>query len=169
MRSFIVLVIACIVACVPPRPSIGAYQEVEPGQLIMSPEDYVGRYITIRVKFIKIRNVYRGWEEQANLKQDRTIKFIAAPLNEIPCYANKTNENEEIFGKLRRGQELVISGHIKKCKMESRIKGERRTVKRKVKGPRVYVFMVKKVESVGEAPSGRFPRRGRRFRFRRQI
>jgi hypothetical protein len=145
--------------------NVSASQDVDPAQIVASPQDYVGKSVRVKVLFNKIHNVYRGWEEEANLKQDRTIKFTARPLNEMACYADKTDGNEKILGGLRRGQEMVLTGHVKKCKVEARIKGERETVKRRIKGPAVYVFIVSEIESVGETPPPRFP--GMRQRRRR--
>lgn len=144
-----------------------AAEQVDASQLIVSPDKYAGRTVKITVRFNKINTLFRGWEDQANLKQSRKIKFMAIPLGEIACYADKTDANEEILGKLKRGQDLTISGYLKKCKMETKIKvngdGPRRdrTVKREIKGSAIFVFIVKKIDSVGEAPSGRFPGMGR--------
>lgn len=166
MKLMVMWVSLCLAAALLAG-SAAAYEKVEPGVIVMSPEDYVGRYVTIDVVFGKVSNRYEPWEEQANLKQDRTIKLIVSPLSEIVCYADKVPDNEKAIGGLRPGQKLVLSGYIKKCRREVKVKGERETVKRTAKGGERYVFMVKKIESVGEAapPSaergmGRRRRRG---------
>jgi len=129
-----------------------AAEEVDPGRIVVSPRDWVNRTATVTVRFRKINNIFRGWEEQANLKPSRYIKFIAEPLAEIACYAEKNEENESLIGSLRPGQEITLTGYIKKGKFEAQVKGERETVKRTVKGSEVYAFIVKKIESVGEEP-----------------
>lgn len=132
-----------------------AAEEIDPGTIVTNPRAYLGRTVTVTVRFGKINNIFRGWESEANLKPATKIKFIAMPLAEIACYADKNAENEELIGGLRPGQELTVTGYVKKYKMEAKVKGERHTVKRSVQGSEVYGFVVKKIESVGEAPQGR--------------
>lgn len=158
-------VIAGLAACGPAR----AEEEIDPGKVVANPRDYVGRTVTITVRFGKINNVFRGWEGEANLKASSKIKFIAMPLAEIACYADKNDENEKLLGGIRLGQELTMTGYIRKYKIEAKVKGERRTVKRTVKGSEIYGFIVKKIDAVGESapggPGGMMPR-GRRAMLR---
>lgn len=153
MRSRFRLLGVCALIGLMTASGASAAEEVDPGRIVASPRDWVNRTATIRVRFGKINNVFHGWEEQANLKPSRYIKFIVAPLAEIACYAEKTDENEKLLGGLRPGQEITLTGRIRKEKFEARVKGERTTVKRTVKGSEVYAFVVSKIESVGEAPS----------------
>jgi len=105
------------------------------------------------VRFGKINTIARGWEDQANLK--RKIQFLVSPLAELSCYADRNDENEKTIGGLRRGQEVTLTGTVRKYKIEARVKGERHTVKRTVQGSEVYAFIVSKIESVGEVgPEG---------------
>lgn len=146
--------------------SAGGGDEIDPGALVANPREYAGRTVTVTVRFGKITNVFRGWEAEANLKAGTKIKFIAMPLADIACYADKNDENEELLGGLRPGQELTLTGYIRKCKMEAKVKGERRTVKRTVKGSEIYGFIVKKIDRVGDAAAGGpegMPPRGRRM------
>ena len=171
MKLLVLPVSVCfILVCFACQP-LGAYEEVAPGQLVTSPEDYVGRYVTIKVNFGKIDNVYQPWEHSANLKQDKTIKLFVTPLREISCYADKIPDNEKALGALSPGQELTISGYIKKCKATRKVKvdGERGsgTVKTKVKGADRYVFIIKKIDSVGEAAAPA-PAQGQGMRGRRR-
>lgn len=57
---------------------------------------------------------------------------------------------------------MTLTGHLKKFRLETKIKGERRTVKRSVKGSELYGFIVQRIEEIGEAPpggpGGRMPR-----------
>ncbi|MCX6339890.1 MAG: hypothetical protein NTX71_08225 [Candidatus Aureabacteria bacterium] len=149
MRSLLSFLSACVVVGFVTCHCLNAAEEVDPKEVVTSPKDYIGKTVTIKVRFGKVNNVFRGWEDQANL--NRKIKFIVSPLAEIACYADKTDENEELISGLKPGQEVTITGHIKKAKMEARVKGERHTVKRTVKGSAVYAFVVSKIESVGEA------------------
>lgn len=151
---------------------VRAGEEMDPGRLVANPRDYLGKTVTITVRFGKINNVFRGWEGEANLKASSKIKFIAMPLAEIACYADKNDENEKLLGGIRPGQEMTLTGYMRKYKMEAKIKGERHTVKRTVKGSEIYGFMVKKIDEVGEAapggpggPGGMMPR-GRRMMLR---
>lgn len=153
MRMISVVCAVCCMVALGACRCLHAAEEVDPGRIVASPKDYTGKTVTTTVRFMKINNVFRGWEEQANLKAGRTIKFIASPLKEIACYADETDENEELLGGLKPGQELTITGYIKKGKMEAKIKGERETRKRTVKGGELYGFVVKKIENVGEAPA----------------
>lgn len=148
MRIFAVAVSICVLLGLFPCRIVNASEAVEPGQIVMSPEDYVRRDVSINVVFQKINNRYEPWEEQANLRQDRTIKFNVSPLNEIACYADKVPDIEKVLGSARKGQQFVLSGYLKKCKREVKVKGERDTYKRTAKGGERYVFIVKKVESV---------------------
>ena len=156
-------VIAGLAACGGPA---RAEEEIDPGRVVANPRDYVGRTVTVTVRFGKINNVFRGWEGEANLKASAKIKFVAMPLAEIACYADKNDENEKLLGGLRPGQELTMTGYIRKYKMEAKVKGERRTVKRTVKGSEIYGFIVKRIDEVGESapggPGGMMPR-GRRM------
>ncbi|MDP8249033.1 MAG: hypothetical protein P9M00_12895, partial [Candidatus Tritonobacter lacicola] len=77
MKLMVMWVSLCLAAALLAG-SAAAYEKVEPGVIVMSPEDYVGRYVTIDVVFRKVSNRYDPWEEQANLKQDRTIKLIVS-------------------------------------------------------------------------------------------
>jgi hypothetical protein len=145
---------ACLSFALSCCPFAKAAESPEASQIVVSPEKYVGRQVTITVQFMKINNRFLGWEEQANLKQERLIKFNAAPLGEIACYADKSPDNEKTIGGLKKGQEIEITGTMREYDMEARVKGEKRTVTRKVKGPEIHAFIVKKIESVGEAPTG---------------
>lgn len=164
MKLMVMWVSLCLAAALLAG-SAAAYEKVEAGVIVMSPEDYVGRYVTMTVRFGKVDNVYRGWEEQANLKQDRTIKFSVSPLSKIACYADRVPDNEKLIGGLSPGQELVVSGYVKKCKMERKTKHEGGTKKSSTKGVNIYVFVVKKIESVGEAAA---PSAGRGMGRRRR-
>jgi hypothetical protein len=154
MRPFFSFLSACVIVGFVTCHCLNAAEEVDPKEIVTSPKDYAGKTVTIKVRFGKVNNVFRGWEDQANL--NRKIKFIARPLAEIACYADKTDENEELISGLKPGQEMTLTGYIKKSKMEARVKGERHTVKRTVKGTAIYGFVVNKIESVGEAkgPAG---------------
>ncbi|MCX6353727.1 MAG: hypothetical protein NTZ78_02340 [Candidatus Aureabacteria bacterium] len=141
-------------------PILSMAEEVEPEKIVVNPREYAGKTVTTKVNFWKINNVFHGWENEANLKAGRTIKFIANPLREIACYADKTDENEKLLAGLKPGQKLTVIGYIKKCKMKAEVKGERRTFKRTVEGAEAYAFVVKKIESVGEPPAGSLPGMG---------
>jgi len=149
MRSFFPFLSACVVVGFFTCDCLNAAEEVDPNEIIARPKDYVGKTVTVKVRFRKVNNVFRGWEDQANL--NRKLKFISSPFAEIACYADRTDQNEELISGLKPGQEMTLTGHIKKSKMEAKIKGERHTVKRTVKGAEVYGFVVTKIESVGEA------------------
>ncbi len=149
MRLFFPFLSACVVMGSLSCHCLNAAQEMDPNEIIARPKDYVGKSVTIKVRFGKVINTFRGWEDQANL--NRKIKFVAGPLAEIACYADRTDQNEKLISGLTRGQEMTLTGHIKKSKIEAKIKGERHTVKRTVKGAEVYGFIVTKIESIGEA------------------
>jgi hypothetical protein len=129
-----------------------AADEVDPKEIVANPREFINRTVTVKVTFVKINNVFRGWEDQANLRAGKYIKFITRPLGEIACYADKTDENTELIGGLKFEQEVTLTGYIKKAKFEARVKGEHKTWKGTVKGSEVYAFVVKKIENVGEAP-----------------
>lgn len=137
-----------------------AGEEVDPGTLVADPRGHLGRTVTTTVRFGKINNVFRGWESEANLKASTKIKFVAMPLAEIACYADKNDENEKVLGGLRPGQEVTLTGYLRKYKMEAKIKGERHTVTRTVKGAEAYGFIVKSIDEVGEASAGPMGRGG---------
>lgn len=153
MKRFIAAAL-CVIAGLAVCGPAGAGDEVDPGMLVANPRGFLGRTVTTTVRFGKISNVFRGWEGEANLKASTKIKFIAMPLAEIACYADKSDENGKLLGGLRPGQEVTLTGYLRKYKMEARVKGERRTVTRTVKGSEIYGFIVKKIEEVGEAPGG---------------
>lgn len=136
--------------------SLCAAEEADPKEIVAGPKNYVGKTVTITVRFGKVNNVFRGWEDQANL--NRKLKFVASPLAEIACYADRTAENEDLIAGLTTGQEMTLTGYVKKGKIEARIKGERHTVKRTVKGAEAYGFVVTKIESVGKAGAAGGPR-----------
>lgn len=144
MKKCMLLAVFCVCAA----SVIRAAEETDPGSIVANPKKHIGQTVTITVQFRKINNVFRGWEDQANL--NNKIKFIAQPLGEIACYADKTAENEELIGGLKLGQEVTLTGAIRKYKFEAKVKGERNTVKRTVKGSEIYGFIVRKVENVGE-------------------
>lgn len=148
------VVAVCLAACLAPRGAAGAGEEVDPGVLVANPRGHLGKTVTVTVRFGKINNVFRGWEAEANLRAATKIKFIAMPLAEIACYADKNDKNEELLGGLRPGQEVTLTGYLKKFKHEVKVKGERRTVKRTVKGSEIYGFIVRQIEGVGEAVPG---------------
>lgn len=156
MKPVISFLAACAVSGFVVCPFLRAAEEVDPRDIVANPKSYVGKTVTITVRFGKVNNVLRGWEDQANL--NRKLKFVASPLAEIACYADRTDANEELVAGLKPGQELTLTGYVKKGKMEARIKGERHTVKRTVKGAEVYGFVVTKIEGVGEAGAGGGPR-----------
>ncbi|NLW95246.1 MAG: hypothetical protein GXY35_11725 [Chlamydiae bacterium] len=153
---------ACAAAILATGGGARGAEETDPAGLVANPRGFVGRTVTITVRFGKINNVFRGWEAEANLKASTKIKFAAMPLAEIACYAEKNDRNAELLGGLRRGQEVTLTGHLKKFRLETKIKGERRTVKRSVKGSELYGFIVQRIEEIGEAPpggpGGRMPR-----------
>jgi len=149
MRLGMSVVLLCVLC-----PILSMAEEVEPEKIVVNPREFAEKTVTTKIHFLKINNVFRGWENEANLKAGRTIKFIVNPLREIACYADKTDENEKLLAGLKPGQEMTITGYIKKCKMKAEVKGERRTVKRTVQGAEMYAFVVKKIESVGEPPAG---------------
>ncbi|MEJ2746087.1 MAG: hypothetical protein P8123_10465 [bacterium] len=148
MKSFIAFVAACAVTGFVVCHSLPAAEEANPKEITASPKKYVGRTVTIKVRFGKVNNVFRGWEDQANL--NRKLKFRASPLAEIACYVNRTAENEKLIAGLNVGQEMTLTGYVKRSKIKARIKGDRRTVKRTVKGAAAYAFVVTKIESVGK-------------------
>ncbi len=156
MKLAVSFLAACAVVGFIACHSLCAAAEVDPKAIVANPKSYIGKTVTITVRFGKVNNVSRGWENQANL--NRKLKFIAIPLAEIACYADRTDENEDLIASLKTGQEITLTGHIKKGKIEARIKGDRHTVKRTVTGTEVYGFVVTKIESVGEAGAGDGPR-----------
>jgi|LAHU01.1.fsa_nt_gb hypothetical protein len=145
---------ACAAAILAAGGAARGAEETDPAGLVANPRGHIGRTVTITVRFGKIHNVFRGWEAEANLKAATKIKFTAMPLAEIACYADKNDRNAELLGGLRPGQEVTLTGHLKKFRIEARIKGERHTVKRSVKGSEVYGFIVQRIEEVGEEPPG---------------
>jgi hypothetical protein len=157
MRLIISFLAACAVTGFVVCHSLSAAEEADPKAIVANPRRYVGKKVTIKVRFGKVNNVFRGWEDQANL--NRKLKFVASPLAEIACYADRTAENERLIAGLRLGQEMTLTGYVKKGKIKARIKGERHTVKRTVKGARAYGFVVTKIESVGRAGAARGPQR----------
>jgi hypothetical protein len=106
-----------------------AADEVDPKEIVANPREFINRTVTVKVTFVKINNVFRGWEDQANLRAGKYIKFITRPLGEIACYADKTDENTELIGGLKFEQEVTLTGYIKKAKFEARVKGEHKTWK----------------------------------------
>jgi len=148
MRLAIPSLAVCAVASFVVCSSLPAAEEVNPKDIVTRPKNYIGKTVTIKVRFGKVKNVFRGWEDQANL--NRKLKFVASPLAQIACYANRTAENEKLIAGLKVGQEMTLTGYIKKGKISARIKGERHTVKRTVKGAEAYAFVVTKIESVGK-------------------
>lgn len=157
MRSFIPSLAVCVVAGFVVCNSLPAAEEANPKDIVARPKNYIGRTVTIKVRFGKVNNIFRGWEDQANL--NRKLKFVASPLAEIACYADRNAENEKLIAGLKTGQEMTLTGYIKKGKITARIKGERHTVKRTVKGAEAYGFVVTKIESVGKTGAAGGPRK----------
>ncbi|MCX6356761.1 MAG: hypothetical protein NT045_02620 [Candidatus Aureabacteria bacterium] len=155
---FLPIWISAIMVCVLAGPSgARAAEAIDPGQIVVNPKGFVGKEVTITVRFGKIEARRLGWESEANLGQGKKIKFIVAPLKEIACYADTTKDNQEEIGSLARGQELVLTGRIRKYKATAKVKGEERTIHRTVKGMEIYAFIVSRIESVGDAPQGLMP------------
>ncbi|MDD5555991.1 MAG: hypothetical protein PHN82_01950 [bacterium] len=152
MKALIAAAALCAGGCMLVPGGLGAAEETDPGRIVANPGSFINRNVTITVGFGKISNVFHGWEGEANL--NRKIKFLVQPLGRIACYADQTRENEKLLGNLSPGQELTITGNVRKYKFEAKIKGERRTVKRTVKGSEIYGFIVRKIDRVGAAPGG---------------
>ena len=136
-------------------PRVEAALDADPALIVVSPDAYVGKAVTVEVKFAKIDNGSEPWEEQANLKASSKIKFTAAPLAEIKCYASRTPRNMEVIEGLKKGKKLILTGAIRRYRMEVKTThhqmvtatGRRRTVEREEKG-RIrtrYAFIVESI------------------------
>jgi len=138
-------------------PRLAAAAEADPARIALDPDAYVGKAVTVAVKFSKIDNGHEPWEEQANLKASRMLKFTAVPLAEIRCYADRTRLNMEALAGLKKGTRLILSGVVRryraKVKVTSHRKdkatGKRRTVERVEKGRVRYAFIVETIARAG--------------------
>jgi len=128
-------------------------KEADPARIAADPDAYVGEAVTVAVKFTKIDNGSEPWEEQANLKASSKIKFTAAPLAEIKCYADRTQRNTEALTGLKKGKKLILTGAIRRYRTKVQVTyhrkvkatGKRITVEREEKGRIRYAFIVKTI------------------------
>jgi hypothetical protein len=131
-----------------PRPA--AAGEADPARIVVDPDAYLGRPVTVAVKFLKIEQGREHWEEQANLNEATMIKFRVTHLGEIRCYAPRTQRNTAALTGLARGTRVVLAGVVKRfrtkvvTKYEVTGKGHRRKreVVRTVRGQVRYSFIV---------------------------
>lgn len=164
----------CITACIvlAGLTRAEAVGEADPARIAAEPEAYVGRAVTVAVKFSKIDNGRDPWEEQGDLKTSRVIKFTTSSLGGVKCYANRTPRNMEALTKLKKGKRLILTGAVKKYRPAVKVEydvtgrggggkrdaalkagrdqmgGRRRGMRdddRTEYGPNRYVFMVESV------------------------
>jgi len=135
-------------------PAWGAVlKEADPARIAADPDAYVRKAVTVAVKFTKIDNGSEPWEEQANLKASSKIKFTAAPLAEIKCYADRTQRNMEALTALKKGKKLILTGAIRRYRTKVKVTYHRKakatgkwiTVKREEKGRIRYAFIVETI------------------------
>jgi hypothetical protein len=136
---------------------LAAAAEADPARIALDPDAYVGKAVTVTVKFSKIDNGREPWEEQANLKSSRMVKFTAVPLAGIKCYVDRTRLNMEALGGIKKGTRLVLSGAVRRYRARVKVTlhrkdkatGKRRTVERTEKGRVRYAFIVETIARTG--------------------
>lgn len=101
--------------------AIGAVEEADPARIAAGPEAYVGKAVTLAVKFSKIDNGRDPWEEQGDLKTSRVIKFTASPLGGMKCYADRTPRNMDALTGLKKGERLILTGAVRRYKPAVRV------------------------------------------------
>jgi len=128
-------------------------KEADPARVAADPEAYVWKAVTVAVKFTKIDNGSEPWEERANLKSSKMIKFTAAPFAKIKCYANRTQQNIEALTGLRKGEKLILTGTVRRYWAKAQITydrnvratGKRVTVERDAEERARYAFVVETI------------------------
>jgi len=146
--------VTCLMFAALPR--LDAAVDAHASRIVVDPDAYVGKAVTITVKFSKLDNSHESWEEQANLKASTMIKFTAGRLGDIKCYVARTQRNMEALAGLTKGKKLILTGTVRRYRTKVistyDVTGGRhgavRDVKRTVRGRVRYAFMV---ESIAQA------------------
>lgn len=138
-------------------PRLEAAIDADARRILVDPDPYVGKAVTVRAKFVKFDARREPWEAQANLNAAGTIKFSVGRLGEIGCYAKNTRVTEAALAGVRRGDRLVLTGTLRRyrTKVVTRhdVSGGRRRgpreVERTVRGRVRYAFIVESVRRAG--------------------
>lgn len=134
-----------------------AGEKADPARIVLEPDAYVGKRVSIAVNFLRVETGRERWEEQANLKTSAVIKFRVSRLGDVRCYLQRTPRNVALLDGLAKGERIVLSGTTKRLRTkvvteyEVSGKGHRRLreVKRTVRGRVRYAFMVDTVSPGG--------------------
>ncbi|NLW95247.1 MAG: hypothetical protein GXY35_11730 [Chlamydiae bacterium] len=134
-----------------------ATEEADARRLAVDPEAYVGRRVAIEAKFSRIDNGRDPWEEQANLKASRMVKFTAAPLGGLKCYAARSRRNVDALAELKRRDRIVLVGAVKRYRTSRKVSVTRRSkatgrwikTEREERGRVRYGFVVDSIERDG--------------------
>lgn len=124
--------------------------KADPARIVVDPDAYIGKPVTVAVKFLRIEKDRERWEKQSNLNSSTVIKFRVSRLREVNCYATRTQRNTAALAGLTKGTKLVLAGAVKKYRTkvvteyEAAEKGHRRVreVVRTVRGHVRYAFLV---------------------------
>ncbi len=114
MKNFLPLSVALALAWLP---SVEAAFGADAARIVLSPDAYVGKTVALAVKFTRIESKREAWEKQAHLNANLKIKFTAVPLNEIKCYADRTQRNLEALTGLKKGKMLILTGALRRYRM----------------------------------------------------
>lgn len=90
--------------------------EVDAARIAADPGAYAGASVTVAVSFGRIDNGREPWEEQGDLKMSRVVKFSTPSLGGMRCYAKRTARNMDALTGLAKGERLILTGAVKRCR-----------------------------------------------------